>query len=41
MQSLADRTRNVNGYEAYLELKKEIKKLYGKLRRHLLHLVEI
>ncbi|MCY0882339.1 MAG: transposase [Acidianus infernus] len=37
-QSLADRTRNIGEYEAYLELLREERRLFRKLTRRLLHL---
>jgi putative transposase len=37
-QSLADRAKNLGEFEAYLELKKEVRRLYGRLRRRLTHL---
>ncbi|MCY0882429.1 MAG: transposase, partial [Acidianus infernus] len=38
VQSLADRTRNIGEYEAYLELLREERRLFKKLTRRLLHL---
>ncbi|AON96453.1 IS605 family OrfB family transposase [Acidianus two-tailed virus 2] len=37
-QSLADRTRNIGEYDAYLELTREKRRLFKKLTRRLLHL---
>ena len=38
VQSLSDKAKNINEYEAYEELKREKKRLFKKLMRRLLHL---
>jgi len=40
VQSLADKTKNIGEYDAYLELLREKRKLFGKLQRRLLHLYQ-